>query len=604
MKQTKPTKQTPAAQTSSVAQSNHWLFFVVFIAAAAFLIILGLGIRSSAASRQLEYIEAQNLAQDNQDDIAYLALSSVDIKQDVRHYRSFCDAAAFVRYADKIVDSARVDYDDDLKDQDVYVICFRIGFESGHYIYPYYAVGGGQGGSSLHIQEVFQDGKNATTYSNVDGENALIALDVFTGIAYPTLNESLPAPEYVALTERGETCDGEAFDVAGRQTFVLPSGGGRIDLALFGLHFTISPPATPQYPATALCLRSRLDGNYIYEKYRDVNHISFYGGWDDSGIGAADTLLRAFAYGAFALDYAILEIGEECAAGAFSSLASNINPQEATPFDKLTPPLTIDVVTLSANSGFCFRANYGNNNLVYKSYDRFADYVRIKVVWEFEIWAQQYHDSLAVSSSRDIQSWRALSNDYWSDRTVCDLTMFEWSLPEGGVAVADPAALLSGNLSQLEKRGSFAFSLNNEEDAGRLYCIEVTDDDGNKAYIKSNIIQRILPLEISVQAVDGKLVATANDGSKSLKDIRWFIAREDVAGEGCNFNGPSYAFNQVSPGYIEMFLNESGYGKYFCFEATNNLTFASASVGYVAPLNPVTEDSDENNATDPSDEQE
>ena len=571
----KSSKKNQSAKAQSISKPNHWFFFVAFIAVAAFLVILGLGIRSSAATQQLEYIEAQNLAEDNQDNIAYVALSSTNVKQDVRSYRPFCDADTFVRHADNIVNNARVDYEDDLKDQDIAAICFRVGFESGYYIYQAHHVNGGQGGRSLHMQEVFQDGDNPTTYSDVDGKSVLVALDVFTGIAYPELNESLPAPEYIALTERGEACDSEAFDVEGRQTFVLPSGGGRVDLSLFGLHFTIAEPAIPQYPATALCFRSRLDGNYIYEKYRDTNQIAFYGGWDyapeqinpdDDETEVEDTPLRAYVNGAFAFDYVTLGIGEECSASAFSLLAGNINPQTATPLDKGSLPLTIDTVALNTYSGFCFRANYGNNNLVYRAYERFSDYVRIKVVWQFEIWAQQYHDTLTVSSSRDIQSWRALRSDYWDGRTTCDLTMFEWYLPEvGGIAAIDSSILISGNLSQLEKRGAFAFSLNNNDDAGRLYCIEVTDNDNNKAYIKSDIIQRSFPLEISVQEIDGKLVAIANDGSKISRDISWFIAREDVAGEGCNFNGPSLAFNQISPTYIEMTLNEDDYGKYFCF---------------------------------------
>ena len=63
-----------------------------------------------------------------------------------------CSANTFGRYFERVVERARVDFEDDLKDRDVSYVCFRVGLSNGNYVYSTYSLSGGAGGPRITIE--------------------------------------------------------------------------------------------------------------------------------------------------------------------------------------------------------------------------------------------------------------------------------------------------------------------------------------------------------------------------------------------------------------------------------------------------------------------
>ena len=581
MKQTKKqTEQSAAVATVPKSNKGRWLL-VAILAVLAILVVLWVGVRSQAAGwRELEYIEAQNVYEDYQDDISYLFLSHDDAVWHARNYQKLCSVDTFNRYFERVVEGARVDFEDDLKDRDISYVCFRVGLSNGNYVYSTYSLSGGGSGSRITIAGLSSDGSYLATSET---KAALKRLAVSSGIPYPEENETPPDIEYVGLEEIGEACDADAFAVEDRQIFVTESNG-QVDLALFGLaevSITEEQPAPAAHPAVALCFRTRVDVEYAYEKYGNIKADIFFhigGTMTESGEFAGQ--VSTYAPLAETLEYVPMEPGAVCSARVFDAgVLADLNvarpPIVGEGDERMSPEaLVISSETLSAHTGFCFKADFGNGNVLYKAHERAIEYVRIKVVWKFEVWTYQYNEDLGITSARDIKAWRAVRSDYWQGNPTCDDTMFEQQGQLQGV--------ISGDLSE-EEEFSFFIRLNND-DVGRLYCVEITDNEDNKAYATSQVLYRPTPFGLYViqDKLDGKLIAVTYGGERlgeskphrlSEDYTTWFVARADSDGV-CDYSVPSlsYEYSNGPDAFssIHVPLVEGDYSEYFCFKATRN----------------------------------
>ena len=608
MKQTKKqTEQTASVATVPKSNKGRWLL-VATLAVLAVMVVLWVGVRSQAAGwRQLEYIEAQNVYEDYQDDISYLFLSHKDAVWHARNYQKLCSVNTFNRYFERVVEGARVDFEDDLKDRDVSYVCFRVGLSNGNYVYSAYSFSGGAGGPRITIEGLSQDGSYLAT---LETKHALKRLAVSSGIPYPEEDETPPDIEYVGLEETGEACDADAFIVEGRPIFNTESNG-QVDLALFGLagwSITEERPATPAaHPAVALCFRTRVDAEYAYEKYGDVKaDIFFHIGGTITESGEFAGQVSTYAPLADTLEYVPMEPGAVCSArvfdaGVLADLKVARPPIVGEGDEQMSPEaLVIYSETLSAHTGFCFKADFGNGNVLYKAHEREIEYVRIKVVWKFEVWTYQYNEDLGITSARDIKSWRAVRSDYWQGNQVCDDTMFEQKGQLQGV--------ISGDLSQGEEF-NFSIRLNND-DVGRLYCIEITDNEDNKAYATSQILYRptLFGLYVIQDKSDDQLIAVTYGGERlgeskphrlSENYTTWFVARADSDGT-CDYSVPSlsYEYGNGPDAFSAIYvpLAEGDYSEYFCFKATRNYSNGEAATArfriftFPPPVDPVTPD--------------
>ena len=619
MKQAKQQSgRTGSAATMPKSKTGRWLLIAALVGV-GLLVALWVGVRSQAAGwRNLDYIEAQNVYEDYQDDISYVPLSEAEAIRHARNYQSLCSADIFDHYFERIVEEARVDFEDDIQGRNVSNVCFRVGLSNGNYVYSNYTVSGSVGmggGPRLYIGELSQDG---TPITDQEHKTALKKLVVYSGLPYPEENETSPDIEYVGLEETGEACDIDAFAVEGRQTFSTASGGGQVDLALFGLADIgiTEEPAPATYPAVALCFRTRVETEYTYEKYGDVKADIFF--QNVVSITEDEENFLHWQVGAYAplaptLGYVPIEAGAVCSATVYDAgVLAGLRVERVvssyshspTNEERVSPePLIVYQKDLAAHHvGLCFKADFGNGNILYKAFEPQIEYVRVKVVWKFEVWTFQYNEDLGVTSSRDIKSWRAVRSDYWQRNETCDDTMFE---QQGQLQGA-----ISGlGDSDQDEEFEMAIVRLDGDDVGRLYCIEVTDNEDNKAYATSPIIYRPTPFSLYVIQYNDRLIATTYGGERlgenkpsrlSQDYTTWSIVHQS-SNDRCDYDASLLGYEHDLNGSTEIHvsLDAEDYGQYFCFKATRNYRNGETATSYFRILANAPVEDDDEGAVDP-----
>ena len=561
---TKISKDTVSFKSKGKPKKNL-IIFASLIIAAAIVIILGFGLRSSAAGSKLEYLDANVF---KTDDISYVVLNESGVT---------CDANVFAGNND-IVTGSRVD---GAIIEEAVGICFRARFENDNYIYKKY----GDFDSWMYLVE-------ARTWASEEADSSP---DVYGIYVYAFAN--VGSIQYVVLQERGAACDAEAFVASDNGIFQIQNGT-LIDLADFGLARstqTGSPDSELQTTATdtvinaqSLCFRADFDNdNYIYEKYGDIeSDIFLHGGWivndnpePESITGSTPTYnqsqtktptlpsdLHASAPGSSRLAYTPLSLGGRCNADTFRIDGDYITH---TPVGEYQ--ITVDALIVNANDGICFRADYGNGNFVYKEYTE-HDGIVFSYMWAFELHIWQSGDrNLVIQSSRDLTSWQTVRSDLWPNNK-CDATTFSITQRQAtGGAVGTEGA-----------KRSFSIALTPDEDDGRAYCIETTDKEGNKAYATSEIIDLPIDFGVFVYQAGNKLRGITYGIDKAAIAIKsWSALKSDFwLNSQCNAdtfrNFESQQISGQNPAETNFTLIDSlsqeDLEKYYCFrfEAANS----------------------------------
>ena len=540
------------------------LFWPISLVIVVALVIAGFGLSSWAAghSRQLEYVQATNLLGKA---VAFVPVTSTYVKQARRNYQAVCDAQAFSENYDKIVYSDRAYWDDHLKDRDVAVVCFRIEGNQDHYYYAGHWLTGAVSGPDLTVEEIYDQPGTKDTKPGGD----MTKLFVSAGLHYPEPGEQSPKIEYTPVVQWGDRCDEATFADAikydGRYVFSADSGS-YIDLERFGLgQYPMStlededwapPPAV--YPGIGLCLRTKIDTEYYYVGYKEENYkprIHFKGGWNnyDPNLNPQESSTKHFddlyvhASGASILAWNFISLGEECLATTFEGdgidgihvfpgmSGGDDQLQLPTGSDDVDSPFSYYGVVLPAKDidypGICFRATYADGSTVYAAHERFSNYVWIEVVYKFTLAIEQANNRhLYVNSSREISRWRAIRSDVWADYGACRSQTFE-------VASKDKSRIKSGQINRPHQAEVFDIEIGvlEGDDVGRLYCVEVIDLKGNKAYIISSIIEPYTSLSVwayyyqeSPEADYNMITAFTSLGSAASQAISWEVVKVEV----------------------------------------------------------------------------
>ena len=397
---------------STSSAKNYKKVWLLFIGVAAVLAMLGVAFSSWASGRwsqsdSFDYIEVERSTDSSSRYIDWLPIYYDELENARKNYRSSCNQQAFVDYAERITYSARrVDYDKDIKDKaaDIAVICFRIGgWGSGKYLYRSYHLKGAYGAPQLDIVRLDYQGKNIKSGGNI--------IKIWVG--GPTGG----TVEYIPLLETGQVCEAAAFEKTTIKPFEIQPGS-EVDLRPFGLAvYRIDQSAlveTVKYPAVALCFRAKQDVEYYYKKYGDQNSGIFFAGGYASVRSTritqevqekdSDLSVRSSAH---RLDWAPLKPGQTCDGSVFvpswrirgTDVRSGLG---GTSFK-------ISAAVLASLNGLCFKANYGNGNLIYKAHHRFDSLAQLRVAYKFLLTATQENDGhefggsfLAIDSNEAI----------------------------------------------------------------------------------------------------------------------------------------------------------------------------------------------------------
>ena len=542
-----------AARPSIFKGINKSIFLVVglLLAVLAVIVVIGLSTRAAGA-RQIESISVFRHDDESTQNIDYVEVSLEYFKKRARNFSTSCDAQTFIDNADSIIPSAEIENVDKNKaviSGDIQSFCFRVGF-GDKYVYTSVPIYGVSGGMPIYIKPLFEFPASASEGGKPGGNMTLLLVHVED---YGDVEREYTDIEYVALKRRGLPCNESAFKAADK-IFSGENGdlleGDLVDLELFGLgQYTVeslkeskTQPPKPKYPAVALCFRTRTDVEYHYEKYGDESSgLKLQGGWvfafneessrKDKLILTDD--LNVYAIGAFKIDWVALPQGGVCSEQSFAESAGSIGTflPSLQPIDDFSfVKGAIKASFLDSHYGLCFRADYDGGIYEYKQYDRFWTLVQTEIVYKFTLETYQVDHLLNVQSGRQIGSYRAIRSDFWGsyDKPCGELT-FETSPSPSRIVYSQVPVLPAVKSAYAIDSFSRGFNLYlDASDAGRLYCIEVTDTKNNKGYILSQIIYRPSVYEVSVVQDGSGLAAWSHGGNPDAESIDWYVIFTEI----------------------------------------------------------------------------